>query len=103
MSFGRVYIDQNYSCVQFDENNPPDAIKYANALLAEDYIQGKLIADGGQVRGAVKSERVKAGSVESETEYFGSSTTSYQADVDYILSQYCIKLTSGNTKLVFRI
>lgn len=44
----------------------PDAIKQAGALLAQEAANGRLYADS---QGGIKRKAVKAGSVESETEY----------------------------------
>ncbi|RLF44888.1 MAG: hypothetical protein DRN17_03615 [Thermoplasmata archaeon] len=100
--WGRVYLDSTYSCAIFDETDPPDEIKYANALLAEDWLDGSLIDDGSKVSGSVKMKRVKAGSVESETEYrTGTSGGNSQDDVDKLLSGLCKK--KGYTKFVLRV
>jgi len=100
--WGRVHLDSTYSCAVFDEADPPDEIKYANALLAEDWLDGSLIDDGSKVSGSVKMKRVKAGSVESETEYrTGSSGGNFQDNVDQLLSSLCKK--KGSTKFVLRV
>ena len=43
--WGRVYIDTNFKCIALiaDPANPSDNIKYANALLAEDWLGGSAI------------------------------------------------------------
>ena len=80
--WGRVYLDSNYNCTSFEETDIPDEIEYANALLAEDWIEGTLNRSSTAVSGRVIKKRIKAGSVESETEYLpGATTGSAQEDV----------------------
>ena len=99
--WGRVYIDSNYSCVTIDPSAIPEEIKFANALLAEDYLEGTLIDDGSSISGNITMKRVKAGSVESETEY-GSGTKSGnpQDDVDRLLHDLCTKKGGSVTKIL---
>lgn len=64
--WGRYYIDANFDCV-IDADAIPDEVKFANSLLAYDYfIQGDLFFDN---QSNVIMKRVKAGTVETETEY----------------------------------
>jgi len=102
--WGRVYFDSNYSCVEFDEDTPPDEIKYANALLAEDHLQGTLIETGNETKGAVTLKRTKAGSIESETEYTasGSKASDAQDDVNQLLHDICKKINKS-VKMVLRV
>ena len=67
--WGRYYIDANFNCV-IDADNIPEEVKFANALLGYDYFnQGDLFFDN---QSNIILKKVKAGSVETETEY-GSS------------------------------
>jgi len=64
--WGRYYIDANFDCV-VDYSAISDEVKYANTLLAYDYfIQGDLFFDNKK---NVKSKKVKAGPVTTETDY----------------------------------
>ena len=99
--WGRVYLDSNYRCVKFLQDDAPDEIKFANALLAYDYTQGKLIKKSGTVNGNVTLKRVKAGKVEVETRYNGAHKTSEQVDVDYLLSSLCNK--KGRVSFINRV
>ncbi len=99
LEMGRLYLDSTYSCIEFDEVNPPEAIKYANALLAEDFLQGYLIKKGGTVEGTIKKKRSKAGPVETETEYIQAKKVSYQQDVDLILKQYCSRKSNYTLRI----
>lgn len=64
--WGRYYIDAHFDCV-VDADAIPDEVKFANSLLAYDYFtQGDLFFDN---QSNVIMKRVKAGSVETETEY----------------------------------
>ena len=104
LMYGAIWIDSNYSCLDLiaDLENPSDNIKYANALLAEDYLEGTLYASDGTTSDRIKMKRVKAGSVESEKEYIGGTKQNYQQDVDAILQQECTKLNKGGYVLVTR-
>ena len=102
--WGRIYIDSIYNCPDLidDPDNPTDQIKFANALLAEDWIQGNLLNTSGTTEPTVKMKRVKAGSVESETEYLGGTVNNPQQDVDALLSSECSKRV-GIAKMVTRV
>jgi len=70
--YGRYYIDQNFTCVDPGElDTIPDELKYANSLLALDYISDQTIFDSGA---NLKRELVQAGSVISENEYFSGAS-----------------------------
>lgn len=69
--WGRYYIDANFKC-DIDADAIPDEAKFANSLLAYDYfIQGDLFFDN---QSNVLIKLVKAGSVETETEYQSGKT-----------------------------
>lgn len=99
--WGRVYIDSNYSCPSLTETNVSDEIKYANALLAEDYIEGTLLPSSGSKKPSITSKRSKAGPVESEIKYAGSYKENPQQDVDSLLNNQCTKL-GANLKIMSR-
>ena len=62
----RYFIDLNFDCV-VDYDNISDEVKHANSLLAYDYfIQGDLFFGNKK---NVKSKKVVAGKVETETDY----------------------------------
>ncbi|MCP3665745.1 MAG: hypothetical protein GY696_25160 [Gammaproteobacteria bacterium] len=99
--WGRMFLDSNYTCIVFEEDDAPDEIKYANALLAQDYNDGTLLQAGGQSSGVIKRTYDKAGSVVTEREYQGGmTTTSYQTDVGMVLNGYCSK--KGNVVYITR-
>jgi hypothetical protein len=102
LSFGRAFLDKHYSCIAFDVFNPPEAIKMANAYLAEDYLEGTLIISPGNITGVITSKRSKAGSVETEVEYAIGKITDAQQDISLILAEYCTK-KSAISKIVTRI
>ena len=64
--WARYFIDVNFDCV-VDYSAIDDEVKYATSLLAYDYfIQGDLFFDNKK---NVKSKKVVAGKVETETDY----------------------------------
>jgi len=66
----RYYIDAKFNCV-VDYDAIDEEVKFANSLLAYDYfIQGDLFFNNSK---NVKTTLVKAGSVETEKEYFGGN------------------------------
>lgn len=68
--WGRYYIDANFNCGTIDMDALSDEIKFANSLLGYDYLtQGDLFFDNSP---RIKLKRVKAGSVETEKEFFSS-------------------------------
>jgi len=69
--WGRYYIDANFNCV-IDFDAIPDEVKFANSLLAYDYFsQGDLFFDN---QSNVLIKKIKAGPVETETEYQSGKT-----------------------------
>lgn len=94
--WGRVWLDANFTCpdLALDPDNPSETVKYANALLAEDYLDGTLTDNENTSSGVTGVKRLmqKAGSVEQETEYFeggGSVEIDYQEDVKLLLDSEC--------------
>lgn len=63
-----------------DDTDDPDRIKRAGAYLAKQAASGTLYAD---TRGDIKRKRVKAGTVESETEY-QDYTRAKSGDMAYV-------------------
>ena len=106
ITFGRIYIDKKYTCLDPDDNEAwewdtddyttiPDEVQKANAILAEQFVLGNLTSNEPTVSGPIIKKRVKAGSVESETMYKGYYSTSskfndFQKEVSMLLSPYCI-------------
>jgi len=99
LSYGRAFLDMRFDCIEFDETDPPEAIKYANALAAEGYLAGTLIPEIGSVSGTVRREFVKAGDVESETEYFTSDTANMVDRLYPILQELCTLKSAGTANL----
>lgn len=102
--WGRVWLDSNLTCPNLDPAVPSETIKYANALLAEDYLDGTLIDQPGVVSATgIKRKKQKAGSVEQETEYFeggGATEINHQDNVMMLLQDECPTSTgSGMLKL----
>ncbi len=93
--WGRVFIDSKYNCPDHDPDDPTDEIKYANALLAEDYINGTLLQSDGTGEPSISEKSVKAGPVEVETKYIGGEKDNNQQDVDALLSGQCRKKGSN--------
>ena len=103
---GRYYIDSNYTCSEIDETAIPDEFKYANALLAEADLATSIFTVDETGGSPVLGKRVKAGSVESETIYAGSRSTSPRLGavdpypkVTSILSAYCSNKKSSTLKI----
>lgn len=99
--YGRVYFDKYYSCVDHDADAPTDSVKYANALLGNLYFKNTLFAKDPAQRIGLK--RVKAGSVESETEYLGGLTIITTNEVDAVLASECTKLAGSLNIDVVRV
>ena len=105
ITFGRIYIDKTYTCIDPDDNEIwdwdtedyttiPDEVQKANAILAEQFVLGNLTSTEPKLSGPIVKKRVKAGSVESETIYKGYYSTSskfqdIQPEVTMLLSPYC--------------
>ena len=94
----RYYIDLNFDCV-IDYLAISEEVKFANSLLAYDYfIQGDLFFDNDK---SVLKKLVKAGSVESETEYgyAKSKRPNSLTKVVGILKTVCNHSKSGLTRV----
>lgn len=100
--WGRTYIDSNYTCVDWtdillfpDYPELPENLKYANALLADEYLNGNLFNAAPTGNKEVVKKRVKAGDVEAETTYRGESGTDSGSSVDpfpsvsALLAEWC--------------
>jgi len=117
ITFGRIYIDKTYTCLDPDDNEVwdwdtddyttiPDEVQKANAILAEQFILGNLTSTDPVVSGPIVKKRVKAGSVESETIYKGyySASSKFQdilPEVTMLLSPYC--LFGSNSQNLIRV
>lgn len=67
---GRLYLDTNYICQDFDDNDAPQSVKNANAYLANCYLDDKLFNNTDPSQGSlITEETVKAGSVSSTKKY----------------------------------
>ncbi|WP_373081184.1 DnaT-like ssDNA-binding protein [Zhongshania sp.] len=74
LSCGRIYLDNNF-ILDVDEDNVPDVVKIANAVLAGKEASGNSLFKV-QNDENLKRKRVKAGSVTTEKEYFDYTTKS---------------------------
>jgi len=108
--YGRLFIDQAYTCSTDDWDTDdyttiPDEVQRANALLAEMSILGTLLPLTDQVSGPVTHKKVKAGSVESETTYMGFYSTGskkidQKPEITMLLSPYC---SLGRSRTLIRV
>ena len=99
--WGRIYIDTNFTCSALiaDPANPSENVKYANALLAEDWLEGTLFQGEDTRKGTMVHKRVRAGSVESQKSYYVGSA---QEDISNLLSSECSK-NIAKTKQILRM
>jgi len=90
----RYHIDITYECDLATETVIPDALKYATAILAAEAIADSAIFNSSP---SVQKERVKADSVEAETEYFTGSKSQPKKtkQVTSILQSICTKIGSS--------
>ena len=110
--WGRIYIDSKYACVDWTtlDTTPsyPEELKYANALLAEAYIDGTLFDVDETGNRVLTSKRVKAGDVEVEKRYQGDRSFSIGNKIDEfpevtaLLAEYCNK-KNKNPILITRV
>ncbi|MDX1698961.1 MAG: hypothetical protein R3250_00015 [Melioribacteraceae bacterium] len=100
--WGRTWLDSFFRCPNLDENNPSDEIQYANALAAEDYLQGTLLAsDGSSSNFTVRSEEVSAQTgTHVDTEYMGGLSTNPQQDIESLLAEQCSKSSGKYYKVI---
>lgn len=100
ITYGRLFIDQTYTCSDTEDwdvtdyTTIPDEVQRANAILAEYHILGTLLPLTEQVSGPITQKKVKAGSVESETTYMGAyaskgKTIDQKPEITMLLSPYC--------------
>lgn len=110
--WGRMYIDSKYTCVDWAtlDTTPdyPEELKYANALLAEAYLDGSLFEfdeTGGRV---LTSKRIKADTIEIEKRYQGDRSFSTGSALDpfpeitALLTTWCTK-QGTNPHLITRV
>lgn len=102
--WGRVWLDANFICSDLlaYPDSPSETVKFANALLAEDYLDGTLTDNENTSSGVTGIKRLmqKAGSVEQETEYFeggGTTEIDYQEDVKLLLDGECVLKNGTST------
>lgn len=108
ISYGRLYIDKNYTCSDTDWDTSdystiPDEVQRANAMLAEQYTLNELFPTEN-VSGPVTREKVKAGSVESDISYMGSEAqytkfVDQKPEITLLLSFSC-SLGSANADVI---
>lgn len=100
LMWGRYYIDQNYTST-FDQSAPPTEVKFANALLASDFLTDGDLFYSNDV--PVKSKTVKAGSVEVSKTYqaYSKKPTSI-GRVDAILSSVATRIGGSGTAFLIR-
>lgn len=110
ITYGRLYIDQTYTCEDSewdtsDYSTIPYEVQRANAILAEQYVLGELIQNPEDINsGPVTKDRVKAGSVEVETTYMASQSkyikfVDQKPEITMLLSQVC-SIGSSNSDLI---
>lgn len=97
--WGRYYIDDNFECFLSSLDSIPDELKYSNSLLATDFVTNGTLYKETAVSSGLKKKKVKAGDVETETEYFESEDSSVIAPpsirkVRSVLAPICER-TSG--------
>lgn len=92
----RYFIDGMFSCKI--TGAIPDALKFANSLLAADYVSDK---SSFQSTENIRRQRVKAGSVESENYYNGSSKRMPPSwfQVKSVLQEICVPSGVGTVFL----
>jgi len=111
LSFARSYIDSKYVCADkadwdtSDYTTIPDEVQWANARIAERYIQGDYSGEKTNKSGPIVQERVKAGEVETETTYKGLYSSSggkltNDIEISNVLSPYC---TINTNKTLIRV
>ena len=78
LQWGRVYIEKTYR-VLFDQDDPSDAVKTANSMLANEDLTTALFdaASSGDPAKGLKSTKVKAGSAESSKEWDTNKSNSW--------------------------
>ena len=98
----KLYMDATYSCRIIDSDNPDQSLKDANALLANEDLTLSVFGrqDG---LGPVKSNAVKAGSVESKKEYATSERYNTFVDpfpsISAMIGGIC-SINKGNMKTI---
>lgn len=90
LSYGRRYIDLNYSCVTIDMTAIPDDLKEANSVLALAHLTTPVYSQKPE-KTSVKSKSVSSSGVSSSKTYAGmqSTLTDPFPGVTMLLSSYC--------------
>ncbi len=102
LGWGRVYLDQNYSIFNLNEDNPSTAIKQANILLANYHLDENLFTRQTQTDPLEETE-VKVGSVSTRKRY--SARTNWFdpfRDVTAILAEEARLLPRNSSNPVVR-
>ena len=103
LSWGRVYLDAEYTCaIPIDDAAPSDNIKLANALLGDYYARGALYPVGGSVDDSggrsLTAKTITAGSVSISKSYdvtAGAGVVDQYADVTAIMANEGCALVLG--------
>ena len=109
LTYGRLFIDKNYTCSNTDTwdtddyTTIPDEVQRANAILAEMHLLGTLLSTEPLPSGPITQKKVKAGSVESEVTYMGAYSAGgknidQKPEITMLLSPYCT--LGGNVDLI---
>lgn len=92
LDMGALWIEDKYIC-QLTEQ-----VQYANALLADMYVNSILFLPQSA---EVASTKVKAGSVETETDFFESGLSNSQfSEVNLLLNGSCSVNSSSGFRVV---
>lgn len=105
LSYGRLYIDQNYHCPNVDFSGEiPSEIQIANAELANLYLTDSLNLYPSQEAKNLVETKVKAGSVESLKKYNSGATSSIDTNpqISALITNVCYFSSGGGAKPVVR-
>ena len=97
--FSRHYIDSKFVCDLSSYDVIPDELKYANSLLAADYVADTSVFDASSL---VKSKSVRADVVSSSEEYVSGKKNKPKSAilVESILKDLCTKYGSSLVNLI---
>ena len=105
LQWGRVYLDNTYSCLPWPEEGDadyveavPTAVQTANAYAANAYLEGTyFLVEDGSLRGRTRVE-VAAGSVMSRTDYDAYLSTYGWNDPSPVITAILGAIGCGPTK-----